>query len=237
MKEGVDLDWLILDVDGVLIDVSDSYDKAVKLTVEYFLDGVDVDLDLVTKLRLKSALGDDYNLSFAFICGYESGDIETFIREFPAGGTMDRLLERYSPPISMDEVKARFDNYYMGDGQGDGLWKDEKKIVDIDLLDEAEEYYRLGVVTGRNRKEMELAEIILGYEFSNKVTSDEYLKPDPRALSSLVGDDDGVFIGDSASDEVLVERYNMVSSGKFNFLMVERDVADVNEAIRSLIKK
>ncbi len=234
------MDWIVFDVDGVLIDVTESYDIAVKLTVEYFLDVV-VDKRYVEELRIKGALGDDYNLSEALLCGYGTKDIQEFVHKFPSGGTVEWLRENHEPVVSGDDIKKIFDTYYLGDFYReklfdyDGLWKREKRLIDLELLDRAEELFKIGIVTGRSGMEMELAERVIGHEFTMKVTSDQYLKPDPRAFEALVGEDDGVYIGDSRTDEVLVERYNRMGKGKFGFLMVRRDVDDVNHAVRGLL--
>ncbi len=227
-------------MDGVLIDVTESYDIAVKLTLEYFLDLV-VDERYIEELRIKSALGDDYNLTEALLCGYRTKDIREFVHEFPSGGTVGWLRDNHVSPVSGDDIKKIFDTYYLGEFYGessfeyDGLWKREKRIIDLELLHRAEELFKIGIITGRSGMEMELAERVIGREFADKVTSDEYLKPDPRALEALVGEDDGVYIGDSSTDEVLVERYNRIGKGRFEFLMVRRDVDDVNHAVRSII--
>ena len=51
------LKWIIFDVDGVLIDVSESYDLATKFTVEYFLKELGrekvIDVEIIRKLRRK----------------------------------------------------------------------------------------------------------------------------------------------------------------------------------------
>lgn len=234
------MNWVVFDVDGVLLDVGESYDIATELTVEYFT-GTKVDLGLLGKLRVKSALGDDYNLSQALICGLGTGDVENFVDEFPRGGTMDWVRERYESPVDIEDIKAVFDTYYLGEMcpeplfPFDGLWKREKVLVDMSLLEEVESRYSVGAVTGRSSLEMDLAEKTLGYRFEHRVTSDDFLKPDPRALASLVRDEPGVFIGDSNTDEVLVKRYNQEYRGRFQFFMVERDVEDVNEAMRGLL--
>ncbi len=226
--------WLVFDVDGVLLDVSKSYDMATKLTVEYFFRKIGRDdkleLKVVDELRRKGAFGDDYKLTEALLCDN--------IDAIPSGATIEWIRDTYDPPFSSEEIRPIFDTYYLGEmGEDpqfdfDGLWKKEETIIDIELLEEVESRFELGAVTGRCDLEMRLAEGIIGYEFKKKVTSDDYLKPDPRALKSLVGDESGLFIGDSKTDELLVERYNERYDGRFDFIMVKRDV---NEAVRGLL--
>ncbi|MFO8109621.1 MAG: hydrolase [Thermoplasmata archaeon] len=233
------MNWIVLDVDGVLIDVSRSYDMATKLTVEYFLSkaGIDkkVDLKVIDELRRKGAFGDDYNLSEALLSAGDDAD------EIPAGATIQWVRDRFGTTVPADDIKRVFDTYYLGEMcqeplfEFDGFWEREEMIIDLSLLKKIEKRFKIGVVTGRSALEMQLAERIMDYEFTRKVTSDDYLKPDPRALAVLVDDGRGVFIGDSKTDELLVETYNDEYPGEFDFIMVKRDVEDVNEAIMSLL--
>ncbi|MBS3825907.1 HAD family hydrolase, partial [Candidatus Bipolaricaulota bacterium] len=102
----------------------------------------------------------------------------------------------------------------------DGLWQQERALVDPPLLDRINDRFSLGYITGRNRKEVELAEKILGYEIRNVVTRKEFTKPNPQALRSLVGKENGVYIGDTHNDRLLVKNYNE-GGGKFSFILVD----------------
>lgn len=234
--------WIVFDVDGVLIDVSESYDLAVKKTVEYFVDdGDDIGLDreLIRRFRKIGAFGDDYKTSEALIIGGLTGDMNEFIEGYPEGETIRWARERFSNPFSTEEIEGIFDTFYLGERYEDrafdydGLWKRERCIVREELLKKVERRYQLGVITGRSMEEMKLAQDLIGYEFENLVTRERFLKPDPEALHSITEEEmeEGVYIGDSKTDELMVENYNE-RYGSFDFLMVERDVKDVNEALK-----
>lgn len=235
--------WLVFDVDGTLIDVSESYDMAVKLTVEYLLEELgkprEVEIELVRELRKKGVFGDDFKLSEALVRAVFSGlnDWE----QIPEGAGVEYFRRNFPLRIDPVYVERVFNTFYLGGLYEDrffdfeGLWRLEKPLVDVELLREAAERFRLGVVTGRNRLEMELAERIIGFRFPKAVTRESGLKPDPELLRCLVGNEKGVYIGDTAGDELFIENYR-TKYGDFGFLMVGRDVENANEAIKMFLE-
>ncbi|NJE08652.1 hydrolase [Thermococcus sp. M39] len=242
MKE---LKWLIFDIDGVLIDVSESYDLATKLTVEYFLKklgkSIEVELDLIRDLRRKGAFGDDFKVSEALIIGALTGDLRNFVQDFPAGEGIGWVRKQFGIVIDPKSIERIFNTFYLGEYYKErafdfeGLWKKEKPIVKRELLEKANERFKLGVVTGRSALELELAEKILGFHFENAVTRELYVKPDPKALWHLTKGEEGIYIGDTINDGLLVENYKKAYGKDFGFLMVGGDVKDVNEAIEKLL--
>lgn len=248
--------WLVFDIDGVLIDVSKSFDKAVKKTVKYILEDQKKEstsprIKEIRELRKKGVFGDDFKLTEALILGLERfGSFESVLKNFHEGENIEWVRERWSSPdagqtengnIDRDQLKRVFDSFYLGDElrgnifEFKGLWKEEKSMVKTSLLERAEKRYDIGVVTGRNDKELELAENIIGYEFDRCVTRDSFLKPDPRALKELVGDDHGVYIGDTLTDQKMIERYDEKYEGDFEFVMIERDVKGVNTFLKDIL--
>ncbi len=220
---------MAFDVDGVLIDVSESYDLATKLTAEYFLRlmgrHVEIDVEWVRELRKRGGFGDDFKLSEAAVILTLAGR-----REIDDGIGVEELREEYGIALEEREVERVFNELYLG-----RLWRRERPIVRIDLLRELEKRFKVGVITGRSGEEMALAEKIIGYRFENVVTRELYLKPDPRALWYLVRGEKGVYIGDTTNDERLVENYRR-KYGEFDFIMVGRDVKDVNGAIKVILE-
>ncbi|AFK23218.1 HAD family hydrolase [Pyrococcus sp. ST04] len=236
--------WVVFDVDGVLIDTSESYDYATKLTAEYFLEKfgkrVDVPLDAIRNLRAKGVFPDDFKLSEALIIGALSGDLRTFCSEFPEGEGVEWVRKRFGIALDECEIERVFNTYYLGTLYSQrlfdfpGLWRVEKSLVDVELLKKLENVAKVGVVTGRDSLEMELAERVIGYKFRNVVTRDIIEKPDPRALYILTRGEYGIYIGDSGSDEAMIREYRK-KFGDFGFIRVGRDVKDVNEAIRRVL--
>ncbi|ALM74456.1 HAD family hydrolase [Thermococcus barophilus] len=237
--------WLIFDVDGVLIDVSESYDLATKLTVEYFLKKLDksieIELDLIRTLRRKGAFGDDFKVSEALIIGVLTGDLRSFVQNFPAGEGISWVRKQFGVVIDPKTIERIFNTFYLGEHYKErafdfeGLWKKEKPIVKKELLEKANERFKLGIITGRSALELELAEKIVGFHFKNAVTRELYVKPNPKALWHLTKGEKGIYIGDTINDELLVKNYKKAYGKDFNFLMVGRDIKDVNELLQSLL--
>ncbi|USG99134.1 hydrolase [Thermococcus argininiproducens] len=244
MKE---LKWLIFDVDGVLIDVSESYDLATKFTVEYFLKELgrekEIDVEIIRKLRRKGAFGDDFKVSEALIGFALNGNVEEFVECFPEGEGIKWVRKRFGTIVEPDEIERIFNTFYLGEYYKerafdfDGLWKKEKPIVKRELLERASEKFKLAVITGRNRLELKLAEELIGFHFESAVTRELYIKPDPKALWHLVRGENGVYIGDTINDSLLVENYKKEYGENFEFMMIGRDVKDVNKAIEELLGK
>ncbi|MDK2870565.1 MAG: hypothetical protein PWP39_1800 [Pyrococcus sp.] len=82
---------------------------------------------------------------------------------------------------------------------------------------------------------MKLAEEIIRFKFDKVVTRDMFEKPDPRALYEVTQGEEAIYIGDSKVDEELVERYRRTFKGNVTYLMVGRDVNDVNEALKKIL--
>ncbi|ASJ12732.1 HAD family hydrolase [Thermococcus thioreducens] len=237
--------WIVFDVDGVLIDVRESYDEATKLTAEYFLGLFGVEREIkpewVRELRRKGSFGDDFKVSEALILFALSGRAEELVEEFPEGGTIEWVREKFGFQVFGGSIERVFNTFYLGREYPErlfdfpGLWKKERPIVRRGLLERASKHFKLGVVTGRSALEMELAERIIGFKFENAVTREAYLKPDPRALWELVRGEPGVYIGDTINDELFVENYRG-KYGDFDFVMVGRDVKDVNEFLENALE-
>ncbi|NJE25183.1 hydrolase [Thermococcus sp. MV5] len=241
------LKWIIFDVDGVLIDITESYDLATKLTVEYFLKklgkNIEVDLRLIRALRKKGAFGDDFKVSEALISGALNGKLSEFVESFPEGEGIKWVREKFGITVKSEEIERVFNTFYLGEYyeesafQFDGLWKKEKPIVESELLKRASEKFKLGVITGRNKLELKLAEELIGFHFENAITRELYVKPNPKALWHLVKGERGVYIGDTVNDGLLVENYKKAYGKEFGFVMIGRDAEDVNEAIEELLGK
>lgn len=224
--------WIVLDIDGVLIDPSNSYDRAVKRTGELLLSEMGtndtLELDTIRSFRKIGRFGDDYKVTEGLVLAKLTGEFETFIADFPRGEDLNWIRERVGETLGRGRVKTKFDRFYFGSNtstgkpESDGLWRREEPLVDTGLLDEIEENFSFGYITGRSREEIALAEEILDYELRNVVTRDEYQKPDPRALSSLVGNERGVYIGDTYNDKLLVENFNN-EGNEFSFILIDEN--------------
>lgn len=236
--------WLVLDIDGVLIDVTQSFDKTVKRTFEFLSDKSDFDISLefIRKLRKKGVFGDDFKLTEAIIRGSrEFQSAEIILENLSEDKDIEWIRNKWDANIEEDKLIKVFNSFYLGDiyeeNQFDfeGFWKEEKSIIDLELMERAGDQFRIGAVTGRDKLELRLAEEILGYEFKEYVTRDDYLKPNPKTLEVLVGEGNGFFVGDTSSDRKLVNNYNSQYGGNFRFIEIGKDVKTVNEFLKNLL--
>jgi len=239
--------WMVFDVDGVLVDPSESYDIAVKYTVLHLIGGREnlprVEENSIRELRRKGRFGDDFDLTEVIVRALMSEEsLSDVVNCFPRGAGIEWARRRWPVHVDRNELIRIFNTFYLGDlydersFEFEGLWKKDRVVVDKDLLKRANDRYLLGVITGRNELELRLACELIGFHFEHYVTRDMYMKPDPMCLKVLVNGMDGIYVGDTVNDELLVERYNSEFEGNFEFVMVGRDFENVNEFLKKALE-
>ncbi len=124
---------IIFDIDGVLVDVSQSYRQAIQKTVESFTGFLPSPED-IQKYKERGGLNNDWDLSEAII--------------------IDR-----GKMISKQKIIDKFQEYYLG-VNWDGFITNEKLLLSKTTLQNLRKTYKLGILTGRPRIE---AEFILKY--------------------------------------------------------------------------
>jgi phosphoglycolate phosphatase-like HAD superfamily hydrolase len=149
---------LIFDVDDTLIDTSESYDQAIKETVEHFtgIEIKDEKLSLVRRDGLSYGVNNDWNVTFLLI---------SLINDFPNQNWSEVLKAEKLAKIDIDsdfykEIKDHFQNIYLGNPpfSGDGLidtkekpmWRGEGSQFFEDLVQMG---FKLAVVTSRPGEE------------------------------------------------------------------------------------
>ncbi|ADC89232.1 HAD-superfamily hydrolase, subfamily IA, variant 1 [Thermocrinis albus DSM 14484] len=96
---------LIFDVDGVLVDVSESYHHAIKMTAEYFL-GKEVDLEVVRKIKFEKGINNDWLATKEVLLHFGMDvDLERIIDKF---NEIYRLLRDRERPILPRDTLERF---------------------------------------------------------------------------------------------------------------------------------
>lgn len=116
---------LIFDMDGVLVDVSQSYRMTIKKTAEYFI-GEEISKDEVQKLKNQGGFNDDVDLTEALI-------------------SMRGLM------FDRNKLLRKFDENY-GQLKDKEIW-----LLDLETLRKMYLRYKMGIVTGRPRKDAEYA--------------------------------------------------------------------------------
>ena len=155
---------LILDMDGVLVDVTESYRQTIIETVKHFT-GVDITHQEIQAAKNRGGSNNDWDLSLELI------------RE--RGGTPAR-----------EEVIEVFQHIYLGENNN-GLIARERWLPRDHLLDRLSQRFRLALFTGRERWEAQftLSKFARGIVFDPIVGMEDvqFEKPDPEWLLKIVG--------------------------------------------------
>jgi len=167
----------------VLVDVSESYRKAVIETVRYFTN-VDVSAGEIQTLKEKGGYNNDWDLSEA-------------------------LIIHYGINIEKRKIIAKFNSLYFGMDRTKGFIDNENWILSGDTLKRICRGNILGIVTGRPRAE---AEYVLGKNsaaeyFDVVITMEDCPegrgKPDPYGINLALerpGKRKAIYFGDSIDD-------------------------------------
>jgi HAD superfamily phosphatase len=184
MQEARDRPILIFDMDGVLVDVSESYRETIARTVKHF-SGVELSRRRIQDYKNEGGWNDDWKLSHHAIA--EAG--------------VDVPLER---------VIDYFQSIFLGngvDGPGAGLIQRERWVARPGVLERLNRQFRFAVFTGRPKAEADLTlrrfagdvvfhPVIGMHEVENH-------KPAPDGLLRIVGDEpvkNAFYIGDTVDD-------------------------------------
>lgn len=125
---------LLLDMDGVLAEVSKSYRAAIEKTCHKY-GATSVTQDTITAAKILGNANDDWKLS------------HKLIQEHSTFETKDN--------ITLEQVTETFEEYYQGTPSTPGLYKLESLIPSIDTLKELSKVSKagIGIVTGRPRND------------------------------------------------------------------------------------
>lgn len=171
---------VIFDIDGVLIDVSNSYRIAIKKTAEFFLGRI-LSMGDVEAVKNKG-INDDCDAA------------ELLIQE--NGGDFRKSV-----------IIKKFQEYYLG-RKFDGLVKNEERLIREGVLKKLKSY-KLGIFTGRPKEEAVYGLKRFGMdEYFNAVVVKEDVKegkPNPEGLLKLikklnVKSNEVVYVGDNIAD-------------------------------------
>jgi HAD superfamily hydrolase (TIGR01548 family) len=179
---------LLLDMDGVLAEVSQSYRAAIIKTCHAY-GALSVTLDTVTEWKIRGNANDDWKLS------------HDLIKDDPDGRN----------DVSLQEVTDTFERFYQGDGELAGLCTLETLIPSRDTLLELRKRSKpgIGIVTGRPR--VDCMKFIKDHELQDLIDAtycmeDGPSKPDPfpvLKVCELLGVEPSpsvVLVGDTPDD-------------------------------------
>jgi histidinol-phosphate aminotransferase len=170
---------LLFDLDGVLVDVSDSYRRSIIETAASF--GVTVSGLDIEEAKSNGGANDDWDLT-------------------------RRLISEGGKKLAYQDVAARFEEIYQGDADAPGLKQNERPLVDPSTWSRMADAMPLGVVTGRPRADAE--EVLERFGLLAKTSvlvarEDAPFKPDPapvRLAMSRLAVDHAWLVGDTPDD-------------------------------------
>lgn len=177
---------LIFDVDGVLVDVRDTYWRSALETVRY-LTGERVTYAELHKWKNKPGFNDDWSMVSAWVTAL-------------------------GKPISYDEARAVFERFYWGSDGKPGNVRNEKLMVTPRQIERWAKRFELNLFTGRTRQEFSFT--FDGWPgtpyFRTIVTMDDAKKkPDPEGLHKILDKRDpgtALYLGDNVDDALAAQK-------------------------------
>lgn len=219
---------VIFDMDGVLVDATQSYRVAIADTFEYFT-GVKVSQEKIQEVKNMGGYNNDWDLT-------------------------EYLLRSVGSDIEREKIIDQFQKIYWADGKG--AINNEEILVDIELLKKLKTKYNMFIFTGRLREEAEYTLDRLGIKdiFVDIITTSDIPegkgKPDPYGLDLIKKKtlfDKIFYFGDTIDDIQCAESADVIPIGvlppqdKKDFLknkmyekgavMVIDSLADINKVL------
>lgn len=176
---------LIFDMDGVLVDVTESYRETIARTVERFT-GALPSAEKIQEYKNRGGFNDDWKLTHQMVS--DAGVAAPF-----------------------EDVQAAFQKLFLGDSNPpspDALILRERWVAGPGVLEALAEQFRLAIFTGRPRREAELTlnRFAPGISFDPVICMGEVSnpKPHPEGLLCIVGSEAipsaAFYVGDTVDD-------------------------------------
>ena len=174
------LPLLIFDMDGVLVDVTESYRETIAQTVLHF-SGAAITHPEIQDYKNQGGWNDDWKLSH-------------------------HIVNTRGVGVEFDEVKRYFQSIFLGNGT-DGLILRERWVAQPGNLEKLNAQFRFAIFTGRPREDADLTlrrfapemifdPIVAMYDVQN-------LKPAPDGLLQILSREAGAkafYVGDTVDD-------------------------------------
>jgi HAD superfamily phosphatase len=169
---------LVFDMDGVLVDVTESYREAIQQTVEHFA-GQRPTREAIQDAKNRGGWNNDWKLSHHFIQGF-------------------------GVEVAYGDVVDYFNGVFLG---ADGLIYRERWVAGDGLLDRLSKRFQLALFTGRLLVEVEvtLGRFARNLRFDPIITADDSVapKPSPEGLERIARMNPGKslwYVGDAVDD-------------------------------------
>jgi HAD superfamily phosphatase len=187
------IEIVIFDMDGVLVDVRDTFHSTILLTVKHFT-GKSVPRVEIQDWKNRGGYNDDWKLSHHWI----------------------RSLGARVP---FEEVKRQFQVFYWGENS-DGTFLRERWLLPLPKLWRLAKKAELAIFTGRTRRELDptLERFRVAPYFRRIVTQNDVarLKPHPEGLLQILDGRDpaaALYVGDNVDDAKAAKRAGIVFAG------------------------
>jgi HAD superfamily phosphatase len=166
---------LVFDMDGVLVDVSESYRETIAQTAEHFT-GVKVTRREIQEYKNQGGWNDDWRLT-------------------------QHIIAQAGLEAPLEDVIAQFQRLLSGNGN-DGLMLREQWVARPGVLEDLAAKFGLAVFTGRPREEAEmtLRRFAPGLVFDPIVAMEDVENPKPAPDGLLRIADAGFYVGDTVDD-------------------------------------
>ncbi|MCR4439894.1 MAG: TIGR01548 family HAD-type hydrolase [bacterium] len=183
---------VLFDMDGVLVEVSGSYRRAIAATVEHF-SGMAISPAQIQAYKDAGGCNNDWELT-------------------------RRVLHDQGVDVPLQEIVSVFQEFYLG-RNFDGLITNEQWLLRAEVAMRLAGRYALGVVTGRPRREAAwtLQRAGMQHLFGAVVTMDDLpwdrQKPHPDGLYlalAKLGAQEGWYVGDTVDDIVAARAAKVV---------------------------
>ncbi len=177
MERGV----IVFDMDGVLVEVGDSYRQAIVETVRHFT-GKEITRALIQDYKNRGGWNNDWAVS-------------------------QRIAADLGVAVEYDTVVCEFNRIFLGDNGAEGLIARELWIAQSGLLERLSETYDLAIFTGRSHLEagITLNRFAAGLRFDPIVCAEDVVesKPAPEGLLRIMQNCVGRsvwYVGDTVDD-------------------------------------
>jgi HAD superfamily phosphatase len=171
---------IVFDMDGVLVDVTESYRESIAQTVKHFT-GVGVTREEIQDYKNQGGWNDDWKLSH-------------------------HLIKAAGQEIPFETAKDYFQSIFLGNGEG-GLILREQWAARPGVLEALNRQFDFALFTGRPRADaaLTLNRFASGVTFYPVIGMDEVAnhKPHPEGLLRIIEDNPGrkvYYIGDTVDD-------------------------------------
>jgi HAD superfamily phosphatase len=200
---------LIFDIDSVLIDVSNSYNLAIKKTVEFFLGKV-INIDIVNEFKNKPGLNNDWDCTEA-------------------------ILNEFDIYVKKKVIIKKFQEYYLGK-DFNGLIKNEKLLLKQENIRLLSKKFNLAVFTGRPKEEAKfiLKKFQIKQYFRLIIAMEDIKnqKPNPEGLNKIIerldaNKNNTAYIGDSVDDSIAAKNAGITFIGVIPPYANKEELTDV----------